>query len=316
MKHKGFIDLHTHGLRGYDTRTADPHHILKIAEFQGKAGVAAILPTIYAAPIAMMRENMEAVRKAMEIQQEEARNRDSASKKPVICQRGTSVILGLHLEGPFLNPLRCGALDKDFFIQPAMASLKKLINGYEEIIKIITLAPEMPGALPIIKECRDMGIKVHMGHSEATYKEAECGKRAGATGITHLYNAMRPFHHREPGLVGFGLMDEDIYVEVIADGVHLHSDVLRFLFRIKSHDRIILVSDSVKSADRRKVLHGKEKDVLKGSNMTLSDSRGVLGKVGIRDEVILKGGVYNPERYLGTPLSVYSEQEKNTLFSL
>ena len=298
MKHKGFIDLHTHGLKSYDTKTADPRDILKIAELHGKAGVAAILPTIYAAPIDRMRENMEAVRKAMEIQQGKVCSRGSASRRPVACHHGVSVILGLHLEGPFLNPVRCGALDKDFFIQPTMDSLEKLIDGYEEIVKIITLAPEMPGALAIIKKCCDRGIKIHMGHSDATYKEAERGKRAGATGITHLFNAMRPFHHREPGLTGFGLMDEGIFVEVIADGVHLHKDVLKLLFRIKRHDRIILVSDSVKGTFKGGSPLSKGKSVLTGSGMTLSDSAGVLEKIGVHGEAIMKAGVLNPKSYL------------------
>jgi N-acetylglucosamine-6-phosphate deacetylase len=247
-----------------------------------------------------MRNNMEAVRKAMEIQRGKTRSRGSASERLMTCHNGMSVILGLHLEGPFLNPLRCGALDRNFFIQPTMASLEKLIDGYEEIIKIITLAPEMPGALAIIRKCRDKGIKIHMGHSDATYKEAERGKKAGATGITHIFNAMRPFHHREPGLTGFGLMDEGIYVEVIADGVHLHTDVLKFLFRIKSHDRIILVSDSVKGTFKGGTPLFKGKGFLAGSGMTLSDSVGVLEKIGIHGDAIMKAGMLNPERYLST----------------
>jgi N-acetylglucosamine-6-phosphate deacetylase len=304
MKHKGFIDLHTHGLKRYDTRTADPRDILRTAELHGRAGIVAILPTIYAAPVNIMRSNMEAVRKAMEIQQGKIRSRSSASKSPMACHHGMSAILGLHLEGPFLNPVRCGALDRDCFVQPTMASLESLIDGYEEIIKIITLAPEMPGALAIIRKCCDKGIRIHMGHSDATYHEAERGKRAGATGITHLFNAMRPFHHRDPGLAGFGLMDEGIYVEVIADGVHLHTDVLKFLFRIKSHDRIILVSDSVKGAPRKGSPLYKGEGVLTGSGMTLSDSAGVLEKIGIPVDAIMKAGVLNPERYLNTPSRV------------
>jgi N-acetylglucosamine-6-phosphate deacetylase len=301
MKYKGFIDLHTHGLEGFDTSTADPHDIVRTAELHGRTGTAAILPTIYAAPIDRMRENMEAVRKAMEIQQGKMRSRGSASGRPMICRHGTSVILGLHLEGPFLNPVRCGALNRNSFIQPRMASFEKLIDGYEEIIKIITLAPEMPGALALIRKCRDKGIKIHMGHSDATYKEAERGKRAGATGITHIFNAMRPFHHRDPGIAGFGLMDEGIYVEVIADGVHLHTDVLKLLFRIKSHDRILLVSDSVKGSAKRRSPLFKEEGVLAGSGITLSDSAGVLKRIGIPNDAIVKAGVVNPGRYLRTP---------------
>ena len=120
MKHKGFIDLHTHGLKHYDTQTANPRDILKIAELQAKAGVAAILPTIYAAPIDRMRANMEAVRKAMEIQQGKVCSRGFASGKPIACHHRIAVILGPNLEGPFLKPVRCGALEKHLFIQHTM----------------------------------------------------------------------------------------------------------------------------------------------------------------------------------------------------
>jgi N-acetylglucosamine-6-phosphate deacetylase len=108
-----------------------------------------------------------------------------------------------------------------------------VIDGYEDIIKIITIAPEIPGALKVIAQCSELGMKVNMGHSDATYQQAVEGKKAGATGVTHLFNAMRPFHHREPGLAGLGLIDEDLYIEVIADGVHLHPKTLELIFSRK-----------------------------------------------------------------------------------
>ncbi|MEW6676153.1 MAG: hypothetical protein AB1348_09185, partial [Nitrospirota bacterium] len=195
--------------------------------------------------------------------------------------RHSSLILGVHLEGPFLNPLRCGALNKNSFIKPTISSLKKLIAGYEDIIKIITIAPELPGALKIIEKCIELGIKVNMGHSDATYKQALDSKKAGATGITHIFNAMRPFHHREPGLTGLGLLDKDLYIEVIADGIHLHPKTLELIFATKRLDRIILISDSIK-----------------GAMVTISDSVEILKKIGIPDAEITEAGVDNPRRYL------------------
>lgn len=281
-----FIDLHTHGIGRYDTKTAKPEDILKMAELHGKSGIAAILPTIYSGPIDVMRKNMEAVKKAMEIQ-----------------RINFSLILGVHLEGPFLNPVRCGTLDKDSFIKPTLSSLKELISGYEDIIKIITIAPEIPGALRIIERCTKLGIKVNMGHSDVTYKQAFDGKKAGATGITHIFNAMRPFHHREPGLIGLALLDEDLYVEVIADGIHLHPETLKFIFAIKRLDRIILVSDSVKGADKRTAFSVKcsalQKGIISGSKITISGAAKVLRKIGIPEAEIIEAGVDNPKQYLG-----------------
>ncbi len=308
----GFIDLHTHGIDRYDTRTTKPEHILKMAELQGKDGVSAILSTIFSGPINTMRENMEAVRKAIETQKAESRKQKAEGSRQKLMNhtlnselnsslvtRHSSLILGVHLEGPFLDPIRCGALGKDFFIKPTISSLKKLIDGYEDIIKIITIAPELPGALKVIEKCVEHGIRVNMGHSDATYKQGVDGKKAGATGITHIFNAMKPFHHREPGLAGFGLLDEDIYIEIIADGVHLHPKTIEIIFAIKRLDRIILVSDSVKGAKKGGCPIYNEKGVLLGSGIIIAESVKILRKIGIPEAEIMEAGIDNPMRYIG-----------------
>lgn len=294
---KGFIDLHTHGAGSYDTRTSTPEDVLKIAEIHAKNGVSAIVPTIYSDSIDRMRENMEAVRKAMEIQSEEDIRQKAENRCDKTKIRRPSKIIGLHLEGPFLNPLRCGALDEGSFLRPNLVSLKKLIEGYEEIIKIITVAPELPGALKVIERCREKGFKVNMGHSNANYKEASEGKKAGATGITHLFNAMRPFHHRDPGIAGLALIDEDLYIEVIADGIHVSPEVLKLVFNIKRSDRIIVVSDSIKGADnKRKPLYKQGK--LMGSNMVISGAINILRQIGISEHLIRDAIIKNPQRYI------------------
>jgi len=210
-----------------------------------------------------------------------------------------AVILGVHLEGPFLNPERCGSLDKNIFLKPGLPALKKVIDGYEDIIKIITIAPEMPGSLKVIEKCSELGIKVNMGHSDATYEQAVEGKKAGATGITHLFNAMRPFHHREPGLAGLGLIDEELYVEVIADGMHLHPRTLELIFSRKRLDRIMLVSDSVKAGKTRKGTVYNRDGVLAGSAMTIGGVVRRLRSVGIPDAEIIEASTDNPARYIG-----------------
>jgi len=301
----GFIDLHTHGIGRYDTGTANPDDILKMAELHRRAGTYAIMPTIYAGTIDEMRKNMEAVKKAMEVQKSEVGGQRRRGQNYRI-----SAILGVHLEGPFLNPARCGALDKGSFIRPNIRSLKRLIEGYEEVIKIITIAPEIPGALRVIERCSELGIRVNMGHSDATYKEALDGKKAGATGITHIFNAMRPFHHREPGIAGFGLLDKDIFVEVIADGVHLHPETLKLIFSVKGHDRIILVSDSVRGAGGPRSGRGrmpvyKAGGILAGGSITAADSAEVLERIGQPDAVIKMVGMDNPRRYLGLDKSPF-----------
>ncbi|MCX5718682.1 MAG: hypothetical protein NT055_01730, partial [Nitrospirae bacterium] len=207
-----------------------------------------------------------------------------------------------------------GALNAMTFIEPTEYNLKELIEGFEDIIKIITIAPEVNGAEQLIKLISRMGIIVSMGHSDATYAEAEAGFKAGAKGITHLFNAMRGFHHRESGIVGFGLLNQDIYVEVVADPYHLHPATLELIFKVKNPDRIIIVSDSVKETkapspsssppslegggwgmvEAVSDIHGK----LLGGCMTIVESSKRLTEMGFDESVIMKCVTENPERYL------------------
>jgi N-acetylglucosamine-6-phosphate deacetylase len=278
---KYLIDIHAHGAENYDTRTRRQDDILHVADIHGQRGTAAFLPTIYPGPIEAMRENMDAVRRAMSAQREGAR------------------ILGVHLEGPFLNPDRAGSLDGKNFAEPSEATLTRLVEDCEDIIKIITVAPELPGALRVIELCRKKGFLVHMGHSDATFDQAEEGKRAGATGITHVFNAMRSFHHREPGLAGFGLMDEDISVEVIADMAHLHAQSLKMLFDMKSPDKILLVSDSVKGPGWGKGPIRGAGGVLLGSGIALADAVKNLITLGVPQDRAFQFASDNPMKYLG-----------------
>jgi N-acetylglucosamine-6-phosphate deacetylase len=298
------IDVHTHGAGGFDTRTKNAGDVLSAAAIHGRSGVSAIIPTIYPSRIPVMRSHMEAVREAMLIQDAErgikGAGREGKNNRP-------SRIIGVHLEGPFLNPARCGALSGSSFISPAKSVLQNLIEGFEDMIKIITVAPEIGGAPRLIKDIADRGIIVSMGHSDATYSEAEAGFNAGAKGITHIFNAMRGFHHREPGIAGFGLVNRDVYVEVIADPFHLHHKTLEMIFRTKRHDRILLVSDTVKESGqggsvsvrgKRKKGVGDASGRLTGGSMTITEAAKRLVGMGFDEGVIIKCITKNPEKYL------------------
>lgn len=281
------IDIHTHGIGGFDTQTVSEDHILKIAEIHGRHGVSEIIPTIYSSSIEAMRENMFAIRRAME--QQKTDTTGMAAR-----------IIGMHLEGPFLNPSQCGALDGQSFIKPSEYSLKKLIEGFEDVIKTITLAPEMQGAAKLIKSISDMGIITSMGHSDAMYNEAEEGYHSGARGITHIFNAMRGIHHREPGIAGFGIMNKDVYIEIIADPYHLDARITEFIFSVKNAERIIIVSDTIKASKTDPDLEGlrDDKDILLGGTMTVQESSARLVNMGLNEEVVMKAITENPIRYL------------------
>ena len=275
------IDIHVHGAETYDTRTRRQDDILQMANIHGDRGTAVLLPTVYPGTIEVMRENMTAIRCAM------------------MAQRSGARIQGIHLEGPFLNPERAGSLDRTSFIEPSIGALTRLVEDFGDLIRIVTIAPELPGALHVIEACREMGFLVHLGHSDATYEQAEEGKRAGATGITHLFNAMRGFHHREPGLAGFGLMDDEIFVEIIVDMAHLHPQSLKMLFDMKPPDRILLVSDSVKGPGWGSGPIRGAGGVLLGSGICLADAVKNLVTLGVPLERALQFASDNPRKYLG-----------------
>jgi N-acetylglucosamine-6-phosphate deacetylase len=285
-------DIHIHGIGGYDTRTTVEDHILRIAAMHGSYGVSEILLTIYPAAIKLMRENMAIVREAMK-RQDGGENQAQENRKP-------ARIAGLHLEGPFLNPSKCGALNARTFLEPTEHNAGELIEGFEDIVKVMTVAPEIRGACALIKKLAGRGIILSMGHSEATYGEAEAGFRAGAKGITHIFNGMRGMHHREPGISGFGLINQDVFIEVIADPYHLHKDILGMIFKTKTPEKIIIVSDAVKetktiSEDRA---IGDTDGKLSGGSLTITESAERLLALGYDEETVLNCISKNPERYL------------------
>jgi N-acetylglucosamine-6-phosphate deacetylase len=323
------VDIHTHGIGGFDTRSNSVDDILRIAEIQGSCGVEGIVLSIYSGPIHVMRQHMEAVSGAMKVQgqgswgkghgkaaaksepgsssnkttEKEVNGKVSDRPGPMLhnpCpDAGAARILGVHLEGPFLNPGQCGALDPAWFVGPRESTLDRLLEGFEHIVKVITVAPEKEGALGVIKKAVEKGIVVSMGHSDATYTEAEAGFRAGARAITHLFNAMRGFHHREPGLAGFGLLNKEVYVEVIADPFHLRIQTLELIFETKRPERILLVSDSVretKAAGDERIVDASGE--LQGGSMTIAESARRLIDLGFDESTVIRAGTVNPQQYL------------------
>ena len=156
-------------------------------------------------------------------------------------------------------------------------------------------------AVNLIKKISDTGVTVSMGHSDATYAEAEAGFHAGGRGITHIFNAMRSFHHREPGIGGFGLLNQDVYIEIIADPYHLHAKTLELIYRTKDPDKIIIVSDTIKQTKATgKHMHGitNDSDRLAGGSMTITESSQRLIQTGYDERMIMNCVTTNPSRYL------------------
>jgi N-acetylglucosamine-6-phosphate deacetylase len=219
----GFMNLHIHGCNGYDTMDQDPQALPQIAQSLVKTGVTSFLPTTMTMDFTRITQSLAQIRLWMR-------------------QSSGAQILGCHLEGPFINAVYKGAQDAAHIIKPDFA----LIRPYADVIRMVTLAPEISGSSEFIAACRQHRILVSLGHSQASYEQAIAAFAAGATHITHTFNAMPSLHHRTPGLIAAALLN-DVTCELITDNVHVHPAIQRLLVKLKGTAQIVLVTDSIRA---------------------------------------------------------------------
>lgn len=220
----GFIDIHSHGAGGCDTCDAKIESMHTIAECKMKEGVTTWLPTTLTLSPKVLEDVATTVAEYMQ-----------APKY--------AKVAGIHLEGPYINPKACGAQNPAFVRTADMAEVKRLHAIAP--VALISLAPEMPGAVEFIAEATSMGICCSAGHSAATYADFKRAKAAGLAHLTHFCNQMSPLHHREIGLVGAGMIDNDIKIEVICDKIHLATDMLDLVFHTKCANQMLMITDSL-----------------------------------------------------------------------
>ena len=222
----GFVDLHVHGGGGTSFTEGTADDARRAAEFHRGHGSTTIMASLVTAPLADL----------------EARAAMLAS----LARQG--VIAGIHLEGPFLSTVRCGAQDPRHMLAPDVAAFERLHAAAVGQLRVITIAPELPGASTLIRAAALAGVTAAAGHSDATADITSAAVDAGVTHATHLFNGMRPLHHREPGLAGVLLDRDEVTCEVIADGVHLHDTVIRLAARAAGPGRLVLVTDAMAAA--------------------------------------------------------------------
>ena len=297
----GFIDLHVHGGGGNDVMDASHQGLDCLSGFLAAGGVTSFLATTYSAPQDDILAAAVAVKEAV--------------------REGTegSIVLGLHLEGPYINPERRGAQNAAHIRSPNLEELDEVHRVAGGALRMVTMAPELDGALEAASWLRSKGIIPSAGHTDATYDEMMAGVEAGFSHVTHLFNGMRPFHHREPGVVGAALDDGRVSVELIADGLHLHPAALRLAAGRKGAGKTALVSDSVAPAglvdgeyelggERVRVEKGRcllESGALAGSTIRLSDA--------VRNMVELAGSPIEEavEMASTTPAGILGLAERN-----
>lgn len=292
----GFIDLHLHGGGGKDFSERD--HIEEAVRYHARRGTTAMLLTVEPAAAADLKERLALLGRCC---------------RPSIAGLLPEV-LGVHLEGPFLNRKCCGALDSRHLLDPDPALFGELVDASADTVRMMTLAPELPGGDELVKMAGDAGVVLALGHSDATFEEAREAFASGVTHVTHLFNAMRKVHHRDPGCALAALLDPQVTVELIVDGYHLHYGMIEMAHRLKGAAGIILVSDAVPLAgagngffsmggQRVQVREGRavnERGDLAGSLLTMAEAvkRSVgTGQISLKDAVAM--ATLNPAQRLG-----------------
>ncbi len=293
----GFIDVHNHGAFGVDVNTANVEDLRRVSEFLAGCGVTAWLPTLVPDADENYRKVIEAIDELMKMQ----------TNEPI------AQILGVHYEGVFANEKMCGALRPQFFKTfkrgDEIESLPRLKNG----VHLTTLAPEVENGIELIKELRKQNWTVSIGHTKADLPILDAAFEAGAKHLTHFFNAMTGLHHRSVGVVGWALMKDETTFDIIADGVHVHPQMLKFGVENKGADKVSLISDSVAPTglgdgdfqlwgEKVSVAGGRtqnERGSIAGSVITMLDAVKQMCAIDFTESEVSRMASANPARLLG-----------------
>ncbi len=277
----GFIDSHTHGGQGHDFMDPSIEAITAILRWLPSTGVTHVQATVASSPI-----------------DEQARILDRLVQVHSETPAGARMI-GIHLEGPFINLEKRGAQPEHAIRPPSMAEIQQDVSSAQRLIHQVTLAPELPGALDVISFLHSNGIVASAGHTQATYEQMLAGIEAGVRRASHTFNGMPPFHHRKPGVVGAVLTHDEVYAEVILDGHHLHPAAVQVVLRAKGIDRTVLMTDANQAAGLGDGTYTRPGD----RHMTVEDGVARLPNGKLAGSVLtMDRAVANAVHLLGLPL--------------
>jgi N-acetylglucosamine-6-phosphate deacetylase len=252
----GFVDIHIHGGAGLDAMRALPSDLPRLGRFLTTHGVTGYFPTTVAAPLDATGAALARLADAIEAAAADA-NGDFVQARP----------LGIHLEGPFLSHKRRGVHPPENLVNPTIEIFDRLWQAARGHVRMMTIAPEIPGAMEVIAEAARRKVCVSMGHSDAEMAIAQDAVKAGARHATHTFNAMRPLDHRDPGIIGEVLSDDRLTADIIVDGIHVESPVVKIFLRAKGRERAVLITDAISATgmpDGRYQLGPIEVDVKDG----------------------------------------------------
>ena len=293
----GLTDVHFHGCMGYDFCAGTEEALDKIAAYEYSQGVTTICPATMSLPESKLSHILKKAREWKE-------KGDGRS--------GYAELVGIHLEGPFLNPDRCGAQNLRFLENPSEEMLKRLQEDAGGLIRIVTLAPELEGSVKMINEL-NKEFHFSIGHSLCDYHKARKAFDAGADHVTHMFNAMPEFAHRATGIIGAAFDEGKCFVELICDGIHVDASMVRAAFRLFGDDRVVMISDSMEAAgmpdgiynlgDQKVFVNEKmakmENGTIAGSTYTLYDCLKSAVNMGIPLSSAVKAATINPCRSIG-----------------
>ena len=246
----GLVDIHSHGAAGEDFSDGNPEGLKKILQYEKRCGITSYCPTSMTFPKERLRQIF-------------------ASIKGAQTEDGATVV-GINMEGPFLDPAQKGAHVEKWIAAPDVAFVRELNQDADGLVRLVTVAPNMDGAEEFIKEMHEE-VCISLGHTAADYDCASRAMKLGAHHVTHLYNAMQPFGHRAPGLIGAAMDDPECMVELICDGYHIHPSAIRAAFRMFGPERVILISDSMRATGMENGTYE-----LGGQEVTVKDRKAVL----------------------------------------
>ena len=313
-----YLDVHIHGSAGHDVMEGTPEALTGVSKFLASHGTGSFLATTVTAPVDTTLRSLAGI--ARHINSSKANGRE----------RGEARIIGIHFEGPFISPHRRGVHPPELILPPDIALFDRMYEAAEGHARLMTLAPEMPGAIELAKHAIARGVRVSLGHSNATAAETRAGIAAGAVSATHTFNAMRPFDHREPGIIGTVLADDSLFAELICDGVHTAREAVSMWWRSKGAQRAILITDAMSAAGMPdgmyrlgamtvEVKDGRASagDALAGSLLTLD--RGVANLVaftGARVDDAMRAASVNPAAMIGAEDRVLKPGESADLVAV
>ena len=231
----GFVDIHIHGGAGVDVMRASPADLPRLNKFLTAHGVTGYFPTTVAAPLDQTCLALDRLAHAIEAAESPALNGDTIQARP----------LGIHLEGPFLSHKRRGVHPPECLLPPTLATFDRLWQASAGRVRMITIAPEVSGAMEVIAEAARRNICVSIGHSDAEFPIAQAAVQAGAHHATHTFNAMRPLDHRDPGIIAEVLTDDRMTADIIVDGIHVAPAVVQLFMEAKGVERAVLITDAI-----------------------------------------------------------------------